>query len=127
MIRLQTWLRDPTTINGLGGAMGVIAGAVAHALTGSLGWAQVLGISTAAVVHVVLPSGSTVPSSAETLVRDAASAVFERHLAQAMPRLLADMAGALTQTAAAMSPSSASASGSGAAPSSPSPPSGVSS
>ena len=87
MSAVQKWLRDPTTINGLGVAAGVIAGAVAHALSGSGGWALALGASATALLHVVMPSQSQFPTDVGVLVQDVARAAIEKRLAAQLPTL----------------------------------------
>jgi hypothetical protein len=83
------WARDPTTINGVGLAIGGVAAAVAHALTGQTTWIVAAGLGAGALYHVAVPSDQGA-SSVEKLMRDAAQAAVEHHLAQAMPSLLAD-------------------------------------
>lgn len=81
---------QPTTILGIGGLVGVVAGAVAQVLTGHMEIAVAAGISVAGLVHVVLPDNSDEPNAVEKLVQDAVQAAITRNFVGALPQLLTD-------------------------------------
>lgn len=85
---IKAWLMQPSTIHGLGVAVGTIAGLVAHAITHDATWSAAIGGSSYALMHVVLPDNSAAQSSVEKLVSDTVSAVAQKKLAEAMPTLI---------------------------------------
>lgn len=83
-------LKQPSTILGLGTIAGVVAAFLGHLVSHDLALPLALGGMAFGVVHVILPDNTGAPSSVETLVRDAATAVAQQRLALAMPQLMAD-------------------------------------
>lgn len=87
---MLTLLKQPSTILGLGAIAGVVAAFVAHIVSHDTTVSLALGGLAFGVMHVVLPDNTGAPSSVEKLVTDAATAVAQQRLAQAMPQLMAD-------------------------------------
>ena len=72
---IQRWLREPTTVVGIGLAVGTTAGAAAHALGGDTSWSVASGSVVAALVHMALPDNTSAPGAAAVLAEDVVSAV----------------------------------------------------
>ena len=85
---IKAWLKQPSTIHGLGVAFGTVAGLVAQALTHDTTWSVAAGGSAYALMHVVLPDNSGAQSSIEKLVTDTVTAAAQKRLAEALPSLV---------------------------------------
>jgi len=88
---IDTWLRQPTTVLGLGTLSGVVAAAMVHYATGG---STTLAIGTGSIafaaVHLVVNDNSAAPNTVETLVADAVTAIVSKNLTTALPGLLKD-------------------------------------
>lgn len=70
MFNLRGWLRQPTTILGLGTFGGAICAALAQYFTGSETADMVVGVVIFGAVHLAMPDNSAVASDAQTLAVD---------------------------------------------------------
>lgn len=90
MTTLTSWLKQPTTINGIGALVGVAGGAVAYALTHSGEWAASAALVAGGIVHIAMPDNSAEQSAVEKLTSDAVNAAIAHRLNAALPELLGD-------------------------------------
>lgn len=105
---IDTWLRQPTTVLGLGTLGGTVTAAMAHyAIGGNAALSLGVGSIAFAMVHLVVNDNSVAPSKVETLVTDAVTAIVSKNLAAALPGLLKD--GMAVATALQPAPSTVSA------------------
>lgn len=103
--RLQGWLRQPTTIHGIGVIVATAAGIGAYFATRSPVMAAGLAGSTFGVIAAMLNDANADTARIEALVTDVAAAMASRHLAAMLPQLVADASKALeTATPAANTP-----------------------
>lgn len=99
------WLRQPSTISGLGTLLGGAAGLLAygtHAADTSSALAIAAGVKAA--VSVGIPDNSAVQTPMMKLVGDAVSAMVAKNLPAAMPLLVSDGAALAAAIAAAPPP-----------------------
>lgn len=87
---IQAFIKQPSTILGLGTLAGTIGGIVAHILTHDTTVTAGVGAIAFAAVHVFMPDNSAAPSAVEKLATDAITAIMQKRLAAAMPLLFAD-------------------------------------
>lgn len=93
--RLQRWLRQPTTIHGIGVIIATAAGIGAYVATRSPVMAAGLAGSTFGVIATMLDDSNADTSRIEALVSDTAEAIASRHVAAMLPQLVADASKAL--------------------------------
>lgn len=99
--RLQRWLRQPTTIHGIGVIFATAAGIGAYFATQSPVMAAGLAGSTFGVIAAMLNDSNADTARIEALVSDAAEAIAGRHVAAMLPQLVADASKALQAAAPA--------------------------
>lgn len=87
---MTAWLRQPTTIIGLGTAAATIAHSVSAALAHQMSWPIALGGMAFAVVAMVIPDNTTAQADARKAAVDVATALLSKRLAEMAPVLFAD-------------------------------------
>lgn len=102
MAGFERWVRQPTTITGLGALAGTIVGAVALAIAGDTSTAVAAGSVTFALTHLVIDD-NTAAAQLKLLVTDAVQAASggEAGLISAAPMLMRDGVGAIEAVTAA--------------------------
>ncbi len=99
--RLQGWLRQPTTIHGIGVIVATVAGIGTYVATRSPVMAAGLAGSTFGVIAAMLNDSNADTARIEALVTDVATAIASRHVAAMLPQLVADASKALESAAPA--------------------------
>ncbi len=97
-MNVATWIKQPTTVNGLSALIGLASSLVAGVLTHWLTHdgetvkytAGAVGLFAGGVVNLALPDNSAAQSATEKLVSDAVMAAASRHLERVLPALIAD-------------------------------------
>lgn len=87
---IMAWLRQDTTINGIGLLAGTIAGAVTQVMTHQAELSASAGVVAAAAIHLIAPGNAREASTIEKLATDMVQAAVQRKLAAAMPGLIED-------------------------------------
>lgn len=90
-IDLKGWLKQPTTIHGIGGFAAVIVGGGVYYVTRDAAMASMAGGSAFSAVCTAMNDNSGDKSSVEKLVTDGINAAVTKHLADMMPTLAADV------------------------------------
>lgn len=85
-----TWLKSPTTVDGICAGISVGAGVVAHLVTHDMATDLVVGGAALSLTKIIAPSNVAEQSSIEQFVTDAVQAAATKHIAAAMPALVAD-------------------------------------
>lgn len=98
---LQRWLRQPTTIHGIGVIVATAVGIGAYIATRSPVMAAGFAGSTFGVIAAMLNDTNADTARIEALVTDVAAAMASRHLAAMLPQLVADAFKALETPAPA--------------------------
>lgn len=110
---VEAWLKQPTTIHGIGALAAAAAGFGVFFATGNVEGAIGATTFVYGAVHMILPDNSKSGSSVEHFVEDAVKAVAEKRVAAMLPALVADAhaaflsnvsAAAVTTAGAAVSP-----------------------
>jgi len=99
------WIRQPSTIDGLGWLLGVAGYGVAHVITREETASVAIATVLKGAVHLVINDASAeapVDTSIETFVRDAVTAEAQRKLNAALPALTGDILQLLTTGRAAL-------------------------
>lgn len=100
---LLGWLRQPTTIIGIGTGIGTIAHALALALAHQANWPVTAGGVVFALVCMVIPDNTTAQADARKAAVDLTTAAQNKNLADMAPTLFADAA-ALARDIAPVAP-----------------------
>lgn len=90
----KKWLRQPSTIDGIGYVVGVAAASVAQVLTHQNLMSVAIGTVAKAFVHLAINDASAeapADNSIEKLVTDTVTAIAQKKVAAAMPALTADV------------------------------------
>jgi len=102
--RIKDWLRQPTTIHGIGVVAATAAGIGAYYATGNPMTAAALAGSAFGVIATLMNDTSTDKSRVEALVSDAVTAVATQRLGPMLPQLVADASRALQPDSASANP-----------------------
>jgi hypothetical protein len=86
----ERWVTQPTTIHGIGAAVGSIAAVLANLLTKQTDIAAAAGAAAYTLVNLVLPDNTAADTSLEKLVKDTTEAVVTRQLRSSLPALFVD-------------------------------------
>lgn len=89
--KFATWLRQPSTIVGIGSLIGIATGCVTHLLTHDTTASVALGGAVASLVHIVMPDNSGAATAAQTLTQDVVTAAVQKRLRDSLPALIADV------------------------------------
>lgn len=104
MTSFQKWIKQPSTITGIGVACATAAGFIAKAVSGDVSWGLAAGGVVAAGVHLVMPDNSAVMRPVEQFVADAVEAGVTKRWQQEAPQLIRDGVKVADAVAAATDP-----------------------
>lgn len=102
--KIKGWLRQPTTIHGIGVLVATAVGIGAYYVTGSSVTAAGLAGSAFGVIATLMNDANADKSRVEALVNDAAAAIATQRLGPMLPQLAADASRALRPDAAGTPP-----------------------
>ncbi|MGA9865254.1 MAG: hypothetical protein WBQ75_02315 [Acetobacteraceae bacterium] len=102
--RIRGWLRQPTTIHGIGVLTATAVGIGAYYVTGSPVTAAGLAGSAFGVIATLMNDANADKSRVEALVSDAVTAIATQHLGPMLPQLATDASRALRPDAAVTPP-----------------------
>ncbi|HEY0185682.1 MAG TPA: hypothetical protein VGC09_23005 [Rhodopila sp.] len=87
----NTWIRQPSTLHGLGVVAAGIGAALAQITTGSPGWDAIIAVGAYALVHLGIDDHSAAEQAVTRTVLDSAVLVTSPSAGQA-PKVLLDVA-----------------------------------
>lgn len=90
-MKITAWLKQPTTINGLGALAATLVMGAVYLVTRNSVYTGMAGTLTFGILHVAVNDNSTEPSDVEKLAIDAAQALITKKITAAIPTLLADV------------------------------------
>lgn len=105
--KIKGWVRQPTTIHGIGVLTATAVGIGAYYVTGNSVTAVGLAGSAFGVIATLMNDANADKSCVEALVSDAVTAIATQHLSPMLPQLAADASRALRPDAT-VTPSTAS-------------------
>lgn len=111
-MNIKKWLRQPSTIDGIGWLIGVAAGAAAHVVTKQTSDAAAVCVVAKGAVHLLINDSTAeapVDNSLESLVRDSVTAIATKKLEAAIPTLTVDVLKLVTTGQAALAQTTAAA------------------
>lgn len=92
---IASWIRQPTTIIGLGTCAGTVGMLTVQATSGQISWPVAAFGLGGALVMLVLPDNTTAKADAGKLAEDVATAIITKNAA-ALPNIAKDTAAVLT-------------------------------
>ena len=87
---VSTWIRQPTTILGLGVGLGTVAATAVYYFTGNPEYAAAAAGAVFTALHVGINDNSALPTDVEKLAIDSATALLNKRLTAAAPALFTD-------------------------------------
>lgn len=90
MVNFSGWLRQPSTITGIGALVGLAAATIADFLTGSATADTAVGAIVFGVMHLFVNDNSALPADTRALVADVMKAELTGTLKETLPTLIQD-------------------------------------
>lgn len=87
---VESWLRQPSTIHGLGVLAAAAGAALAHVTTGNPTVDAAVAAGAYVLVHLGVNDNSATAQALDKLATDIATAAMQKKLAAAMPELFGD-------------------------------------
>lgn len=90
MTKIESWIKQPTTITGIAAFVATVAGVTAKLLTHDTTLATGIGGIVYAAVHTTMPDNTGLERPVEKLVSDAVEAAVTKQWRTAAPALFSD-------------------------------------
>lgn len=87
---VKAWLRQDSTVTGLGVFAALAVGTVTQALGHQIEWTAAASTITAGLVHLAMPGNSAAQAAASKVAYDLVQAAMQKKLAASLPELFAD-------------------------------------